>query len=158
MSAYCKNYSTETSLLKLTSYILWGFEIQNIISAVILDLLATFDTVDHDVLLTIFHDHFGIQGTALNWFKNYLQPRFFMVDGKYSNPRELKYKVPQGSCSSANLFTCYCSFIKDQINDSIILTAFADDHSICKNFKAGNTVEEHKTKTDLEEAFTQLKC
>ena len=50
------------------------------------------------------------------------------------------------------------SLIKDQINDSIIPTAFAADHSICKNFKAGNKAEEHKTKTDLEEAFTQLKC
>ena len=43
------------------------------------------DTVDHDVLLAILHDHFGIQGTALTWFKNYLWLRFFKVavDGKY---------------------------------------------------------------------------
>ena len=73
-------------------------------------------------------------------------------------PRELKYRVPQGSCSGANLFTCYFSLIKDQINDSITLTALADDHSICKHFKAGNKVEEDKTKKDLKETFTQLKC
>ena len=86
--------------------------------------------------------------------------RFFKVavDGKCSNPRKLKYRVPQGSCSSVNLFTCYCSPIRDQINNSITLTAFADDHSIHKNFKAGNKAEEHKIKTDPEEAFTQLKC
>ena len=52
-SACHKNHSTETSLLKLTNDILWSFENQNITSTVILDLSATFDTVDHDVLLTI---------------------------------------------------------------------------------------------------------
>ena len=65
--------------------------------------------------------------------------------------------MPQGSCSGANLFTCYCSLIKDETDNSITLTAFADDHSICNNFKAGIKVQEHKIKTDLEEAFTQLK-
>ena len=69
-SAYLKNYSMETSLLKLTNDILWGFGSQNITSAVILDLSAAFDTIDHDILLTIFSNHFGIQGSALNWFKN----------------------------------------------------------------------------------------
>ena len=79
------------------------------------------------------------------------------VYGKCSSPRKLKYGVPKGSCSGANLFTCYCSLIKDQIGNSITVTAFGDDHSICKNFKAGNKVQEHKIKTDLEEAFIQLK-
>ena len=71
-----------------------------------------------------------IQGLALNWFKNYLWPWFFKVavDGKCLSPRELKYGVPRGLCSDANLFTC--SLIKDQIDNSITLTAFADDHSI----------------------------
>ena len=121
---------------------------------------AAFDTVDHDILLTILSNHFGTPGTALNWFKNYLQPQFFFkvaVDGKCLSPRKLKYGVLQGSCSDANLFTCYCSLIKDQIDNPITLTAFADDQSIHSNFKAGNKVQEHKIKTDLEEEFTQLK-
>ena len=100
-SAYHKNYSTETSLLKLTNDILWGFESQNITSTVILDLSAAFDTIEHDILLSILHNNFVIQGTVLNWFKNCLQPQFYKVavDGKCSSPRELKYGVPQGSCS-----------------------------------------------------------
>ena len=65
--------------------------------------------------------------------------------------------MPEELCSGANLFTCYCSLIKDQIDNSITLTAFADDLSIHNNFKAGNKVQEYKIKTDLEEAFTQLK-
>ena len=125
----------------------------------ILDLSTAFDTTDHDILLIIPHDHFGIQDMALNWFKNYLRPRFFKVavDGKHSSPRELKYGIPQRSCSGVNLFTCYCSLIEDQTDNSITLTAFADDHSIHNNFKAGDKEEEHKVKTDLEKTFTHLK-
>ena len=52
-SAYRKNYSTETSFIKITNDILWGFENQKFTLIVILDLLAVFDTVDCNVLLTI---------------------------------------------------------------------------------------------------------
>ena len=92
-------------------------------------------------------------------FKNYLRPQFtkVAVDGKHSSPRELKYGVPQRSCSGANLSTCYCSLIKDQIDNSITLTAFADGHSICNNFKAGEKEQEHNVKTYLEKTFTHLK-
>ena len=91
--------------------------------------------------------------------QSYLHPRFFRVavDGKYTSLRELRYGVPEGSCSGANLFTCYCSLIKDQIDNSMTLTAFANDHSIHNNFRAGNKVQERKIKTDLEDAFTQQK-
>ena len=70
----------------MTNDILRGFENQNITSLVILDLLAAFDTVDHDVLLTVLQDHFGFQGTALKWFDNYLSPRYFKatIEDKYS--------------------------------------------------------------------------
>ena len=144
----------------MTNDILWGSENQNITSIVILDLLAAFDTVDHDVILTLLGDHFGFQGTAFKWFENYLQQRYFKfaIEDKYSKPKELTFSVPQSSCSSAILITCYCSLIDNQINNSITLSEFADDHSICKNFKAGNKDQEQQTKTDLEEAFKQIKC
>ena len=159
-SVYRKNYSTETSLITITNDILWGFENQNITSIVILNLLAAFDTVDHDVLPTILLDHFGFHGKALKRFENYLHPRYFKVatDDKYSNTKELTFSVPQGSCSGANLFTRYCSLTDDQINNSITLNGFPDDHSIHKNFKAGNKDQEQQTKIDLEEAFKQIKC
>ena len=56
--------------------ILWGFENQNITSIVILDLLTAFDTVDHEVLLTVLWNYFGLQSTALKWFENYLHPKY----------------------------------------------------------------------------------
>ena len=40
--------------------ILWGMENQEITTVVILDLSAAFDTDDHDMLLTVLNNHFGI--------------------------------------------------------------------------------------------------
>ena len=69
--AYGKHYSTKTSLIKVVSDILWNFERQNI-TTVILDLSASFDTVDHDMLLTALKDHFGVCDNTLSWFDKHL--------------------------------------------------------------------------------------
>ena len=80
------------------------------------------------------------------------------MEDKYSKPKELTFSVLWGWCSGAYLFTCYFPLIDNQINNYITLNGFTDDHSICKNFKAGNKNQKQQTKTDLEEAFKQIKC
>ena len=77
-SAYCGNYSCATCLLQLSNDILWAFEHQSVMSLTVLDLSATFDTVDHSILTSILNNKFGIGDTALKWFNNYLQPAFFL--------------------------------------------------------------------------------
>ena len=52
---------------------------KQIMMVVTLDLLATFDMVDHNILLTILNRQFGISDKVLEWFNSYLQPRFFRV-------------------------------------------------------------------------------
>ena len=81
---------------------------------VLLDLCAAFDTVDHDILLYILlhrlHHVFGIQGTALTWFRSYLKNRFQMVSIQsiLSDSVELCYDVPQGlSLDLSFLFSIY---------------------------------------------------
>ena len=61
-SAYRKNFSCETCLLKLTNDILWGMENKKITAVIILDLLAAFNTVDHDLLLEILDKKVWNQG------------------------------------------------------------------------------------------------
>ena len=64
-SAYRKGYSTETSLITLGNDLLWSMERQEVTMIVLLDLSAAFNTVDHNLLLTIFQNRFGIMDTAL---------------------------------------------------------------------------------------------
>ena len=131
-SAYKKNYSTETALIKLVNEILWAMQTNSIMAVTILDLLAAFDTVDHDLLLEILKKKFGISEVALQWFENYLRPRStkVCVNKTYSNEKSLAFSVVQGSCSGANIFTAYCSPIGEIIPDSVAISGFADDHLI----------------------------
>ena len=64
------------------------------------------------------------------------------INEAYSSIRPLNYSVPQGSASSANLFTAYCASIKSIIPDSITINGFADDHSIRKSFDADSQDQE----------------
>ena len=66
---------------------------------ILLDLSATFDTVEK----------LGITGFALYWFKNYLTDRNFkaIVDDEASETYSMKYGVPQGKISGPVLFIIY---------------------------------------------------
>lgn len=67
-SAYHSGFSCETSLIKLTDKILWNFEDKKISTVAICDLSAAFDTVDHQVMLTVLKTKFGVQEQSLDWF------------------------------------------------------------------------------------------
>ena len=136
-SAYKKNHSCETSLLRLTNDALWAMEQQQATIVVITDLSAAFDMVNHDILLSVLDKRFGLQGKILNWTETYLHPRNFKVcigDAK-SGVRQLKQSVPQGSVGGPILFNFYCSTITSAIDEGceIELGAFADDHNLRKN-------------------------
>ena len=84
---------------------------QAVTSLVILDFSAAFDTVDHDILLSVLRNKYGIHGKALKWFNEYLRPHSFnvAVKGFYSKEYNLEVSVPQGSCVGVNIFNLYCS-------------------------------------------------
>ena len=75
-------------------------EEQCITAVLALDLSAAFDTVDHDILLQILRNQYGIDGKALKWYDSYLHPRSCMVQvkGETSAQQPLEFSVPQGSC------------------------------------------------------------
>ena len=63
----------------MVSDILSRMENQESTAVVILDLCAAFDTFNHDILLTVLKNHFGIDGEVIKWFENYLRPKYFKV-------------------------------------------------------------------------------
>jgi len=42
---------------------------------VLLDFSAAFDTIDHQILISVLSNRFSVDSTALNWFKSYLTDR-----------------------------------------------------------------------------------
>ena len=74
-SAYKKNNSTETLLVRLTNDLLIAADKKSATVLMLLDLSAAFDTVDHSILLKILQREIGITGTALKWFKSFLTGR-----------------------------------------------------------------------------------
>ena len=58
---------------------------------VALDLSATFDTVNHKILLEVLNKYYRIQGAALQWIKSYLTNRQFWVqiEDKFSEAKTI---------------------------------------------------------------------
>ena len=69
-----RNNSTEHAILQLTRDITSSFEKGEYTLGVFIDLSKAFDTVDHQILLKKLQ-YYGIDGTALEWFKSYLSNR-----------------------------------------------------------------------------------
>ena len=65
LSAYRKNFSMETILVKTHHDILKAFEEQKGVLLTGLNLSAAFDTVDHTILITVLENKYGISGLAL---------------------------------------------------------------------------------------------
>ena len=116
-SAYRSGYSTETALVKITNDILWSFEKQHASTLIVMDFSGAFDTVDNQILLDVLENRFGITGTALSWFRRYLQPRFckVCVNKSYSKLQDLTFFVPQGNFAVPVLYLIYASTIEDVI-------------------------------------------
>ena len=74
-SAYRRNCSTETALLRVRNDILFNMNRQHITLLVFLDLSAAFDTIDHLALLDLLRDKFGMDGVVSEWFRSYLTDR-----------------------------------------------------------------------------------
>ena len=65
-SAYRKNHSTETAVLKVITDVLRAADRGEVSLLCMLDLSAAFDTVDHDILIERLRQSFGVQGLALS--------------------------------------------------------------------------------------------
>ena len=67
-SAYRQLHSTETALLKVQNDILINMDNEEVTLLVMLDMSAAFDTIDHNILIDILKNDFGVVDSALQWF------------------------------------------------------------------------------------------
>ena len=129
-SAYRKDHSTETALLRLLNDIYCAADRKSRSLLILLDLSAAFDTLDINTLIRRLEHTFGIVGPALSWIKSYLTNRsqFVRVGANRSAEVFCEYGVPQGSVLGPLLFTLYIAPVANVITShGVSHLQYADD-------------------------------
>ena len=87
-----------TALLSVQNNILHSMGQCKVTDLTLLDLLATFGTIDHTILIDRLQDWLRIEGIALNWIVSYITGRCqtMYIQGNLSVPISLFFGVPQG--------------------------------------------------------------
>ena len=136
-SGYRPQHSCETLLVRMTDDILNEIEKGLVVTIVLLDLSSAFDTIDHERLIRKLLQDFGIQGSALSWFKDYLKDRSFCVkvDDRFSVFLSLLFGVPQGSLLGPVLFILYIKMLqKIAAKYGLSVQLYADDSQLYMSF------------------------
>ena len=129
-SAYKKNHSTQTALLKLCEDIYDAIDDSEITLLVLLDFSKAFDTVNHKLLLAKLKI-LGFQEDACKWILSYLSGRQQKVQTQNESSKwsPILNGVPQGSILGPLLFTILISDMRLTIWNGSYIT-YADDTNL----------------------------
>ena len=130
-----KKHSTYMALMILIDNLIKCMENGEYVIGVFLDFSKAFDTVNHSILLSKL-SHYGIRGTAYDWFRSYLNNRkqYVSYANVKSSMKTIRCGVPQGSILGPLLFLIYTN---DLINvcSKTSPFLFADDTNLFMNGK-----------------------
>jgi len=106
------------------------------IDAIFLDFSKAFDSVSHSLLVHKLKT-FGINGTLLQWFSNYLRKRTqsTVIEGVISAPTAVLSGVPQGSILGPVLFLLFINDMPSGIDNKCRLALYADDAKLYMQIK-----------------------
>jgi len=86
--------------------------------------------VDHNILLSVLHNRFGVTDVALDWFRSYLSDitQSFLYNGHQTESFPVNCSVPQGSVLGPVEFAAYTEDITDLTErHSVRSHLYADD-------------------------------
>ena len=159
-SAYKKYHSTETALVRVQNDILTHIDNKHGVILVLLDLSAAFDTIDHKTLLHQLRHRMGISGTALEWFRSYLNGRTqaVCIKGEYSTAVPLQFGVPQGSVLGQLLYTIYTLPLGDLLRkQGVSYHLYADDTQLYLAFDFSETTSQRESLNKLQNCVSRIK-
>ena len=150
------NNSTEHAILQLTRDITDSFEKGEYTHGVFVDLSKAFDTVDHQILIKKLQ-YYGIDGTALEWFKSYLSntKQYISSQDVSENNLDIICGIPQGSILGPLLFLIYVNDLFKASN-SLMKVMFVDDTNLFISHKNIDTLFASMNK-ELENVSTWFK-
>ena len=125
-----KKHSTNHTLIDITETIRQALDNKDIACGIFVDLQKAFDTVNHEILIAKL-DHYGVRGSANNWFASYLKNRsqYVSILGYESSTKSINHGVPQGSVLGPLLFLIYNNDLHFAIKSSKVYH-FADDTNL----------------------------
>ena len=128
---------------------------------VLLDLSAAFDTIDHQLVVNVLGNDFGIIGSAHKWFSSYRTGRKqrVLTNDRTCDDFHLNCGVPQGSCMGRISFILYISRLYHVIANHLPSAhGYANDTQLYLSFRPNDRSSQDHAIASVEACISYVRA